>query len=90
VAARGVAGSRDDDAYDGPSTNHLDMWRLLGRSSTNGGLVAGTIIKPKLGLQPKPFGEECYAFWQGGDFIKNDEPQGNQVFCQMNECILRW
>ncbi|CAE8709029.1 unnamed protein product, partial [Polarella glacialis] len=21
------------------------------------------------------------------DFIKNDEPQGNQVFCQMNECI---
>merc|ERR1712056_100160 len=39
------------------------------------------------GLQPKPFGEACYAFWQGGDFIKNDEPQGNQVFCQMNECI---
>merc|ERR1712076_277489 len=37
--------------------------------------------------QPKPFGEACYAFWQGGDFIKNDEPQGNQVFCQMNECI---
>merc|ERR1711959_244164 len=24
----------------------------------------------------------------GGDLIKNDEPQGNQVFCQMNECIL--
>merc|ERR1712032_1697210 len=43
--------------------------------------------KPKLGLQPKPFGEACYAFWMGGDFIKNDEPQGNQVFCQMNECI---
>merc|ERR1711987_19530 len=20
-------------------------------------------------------------------FIKNDEPQGNQIFCQMNECI---
>jgi ribulose-bisphosphate carboxylase large chain len=60
---------------------------VLGRSLTNGGLVVGTIIKPKLGLQPKPFGEACYAFWQGGDFIKNDEPQGNQVFCQMNECI---
>ena len=29
----------------------------------------------------------CYSFWQGGDFIKNDEPQGNQAFCQMNECI---
>jgi hypothetical protein len=32
-------------------------------------------------------GQACYAFWQEGDFIKNDEPQGNQVFCQMNECI---
>merc|ERR1712054_478423 len=73
--------------FDGPSSNIVDMWRNLGRDLTNGGLVVGTIIKPKLGLQPKPFGEACYAFWQGGDFIKNDEPQGNQVFCQMNECI---
>merc|ERR1719311_872405 len=73
--------------FDGPACNIIDMWRNLGRDLTNGGLVTGTIIKPKLGLQPKPFGEACYAFWQGGDFIKNDEPQGNQVFCQMNECI---
>jgi ribulose-bisphosphate carboxylase large chain len=50
-------------------------------------LVVGTILKPKLGLQPKPFGEACYALWQGGECIKNDEPQGNQVVCQMNECI---
>merc|ERR1712139_195423 len=73
--------------FDGPATNIIDMWRILGRSLKNGGLVVGTIIKPKLGLQPKPFGEACYAFWQGGDFIKNDERQGNQIFCQMNECI---
>ena len=49
-------------------------------------MVVGTIIKPNLGLQPKPYGEACYAFWQGGDFIKHDGPQGNQIFCQMNEC----
>eukprot|EP00413_Alexandrium_margalefii_P050024 CAMPEP_0204610778 /NCGR_PEP_ID=MMETSP0661-20131031/61682_1 /ASSEMBLY_ACC=CAM_ASM_000606 /TAXON_ID=109239 /ORGANISM="Alexandrium margalefi, Strain AMGDE01CS-322" /LENGTH=647 /DNA_ID=CAMNT_0051622603 /DNA_START=89 /DNA_END=2032 /DNA_ORIENTATION=+ len=73
--------------FDGPSCSVIDMWRILGRGTSNGGLVVGTIIKPKLGLQPKPFGEACYGFWQGGDFIKNDEPQGNQVFCQMNECI---
>merc|ERR1711933_631045 len=73
--------------FDGPACSIIDMWRIFGRDMTNGGLVVGTIIKPKLGLQPKPFGEACYAFWQGGDFIKNDEPQGNQVFCQMNECI---
>ena len=68
--------------YDGPSVNVEVMWRILGRGTTK-----GTIIKPKLGLQPKPFGEVCYSSWQGGDFIKNDEPQNNQVFCQMKECI---
>ena len=73
--------------FDGPACNIVDMWRILGRVMVNGGLVVGTIIKPKLGLRPKPFGEACYAFWQGGDFIKNDEPQGNQVFCQMFDCI---
>ena len=51
--------------YDGPSVNVEDMWRILGRGTTNGGLVVGTIIKPKLGLQPKPFGEACYSFWPG-------------------------
>jgi ribulose 1,5-bisphosphate carboxylase large subunit-like protein len=60
--------------FDGPAVNIVDMWRILGRAMVNGGLVVGTIIKPKLGLRPKPFGEACYAFWQGGDFIKNDEP----------------
>eukprot|EP00972_Heterocapsa_arctica_P099400 14668103-Heterocapsa_arctica.AAC.1 len=39
------------------------------------------------GLHPKPFGEASYAPWQGGDFIKNGEAQGDQVFCQMKECI---
>merc|ERR1719174_1213531 len=73
--------------FDGPNRSIVDMWRTLGRQLVDGGLVTGTIIKPKLGLQPKPFGEACYAFWQGGDFIKNDEPQGNQAFCQMHECI---
>ena len=30
--------------YDGPSVNVEDMWRILGRGTTNGGLVVGTII----------------------------------------------
>jgi ribulose-bisphosphate carboxylase large chain len=52
--------------FDGPNCNVVDMWRILNRGMSNGGLIVGTIIKPKLGLQPKPFGEACYAFWQGG------------------------
>jgi ribulose-bisphosphate carboxylase large chain len=73
--------------FDGPAMNIADMWRVLGRPQTNGGMVVGTIIKPKLGLRPKPFADACHQFWLGGDFIKNDEPQGNQVFAPMREVI---
>jgi len=71
--------------FDGPSMNIQDMWRVLGRDLDNGGMVVGTIIKPKLGLRSEPFAEACYQFWLGGDFIKNDEPQGNQVYAPMRE-----
>lgn len=68
------------DLTDGPSTNIELMWRILGRPSVNGGLIVGTIIKPKLGLRPEKFAQACYEYWLGGDFIKNDEPQANQPF----------
>lgn len=71
--------------FDGPSMNIQDMWRVLDRDLDNGGMVVGTIIKPKLGLRSKPFADACYQFWLGGDFIKNDEPQGNQVYAPMRE-----
>jgi len=70
--------------FDGPSKDITDMWRILGRPLVDGGYIAGTIIKPKLGLRPEPFAEAAYQFWLGGDFIKNDEPQGNQTFCPMD------
>ncbi len=73
--------------FDGPSVDISHMWKLLGRPRKNGGYIAGTIIKPKLGLRPEPFAEAAYQFWLGGDFIKNDEPQGNQVFCPMKKVI---
>ena len=69
------------ELFDGPAKDISDLWRILGRPVVNGGYIAGTIIKPKLGLRPEPFAEAAYQFWLGGDFIKNDEPQGNQVFC---------
>ncbi|MCW8918998.1 MAG: ribulose-bisphosphate carboxylase, partial [Gammaproteobacteria bacterium] len=73
--------------FDGPAKDISDMWRILGRPVENGGYIAGTIIKPKLGLRPEPFAHAAYQFWLGGDFIKNDEPQGNQVFCPMKKVI---
>ncbi|HEX7535666.1 MAG TPA: ribulose-bisphosphate carboxylase, partial [Dermatophilaceae bacterium] len=73
--------------FDGPSMNIEDLWRILGRPVKDGGFIAGTIIKPKLGLRPEPFAEAAYKFWLGGDFIKNDEPQGNQVFSPLKKTI---
>ncbi|MEO5373465.1 MAG: ribulose-bisphosphate carboxylase [Alphaproteobacteria bacterium] len=73
--------------FDGPAMNIQDMWRILGRPLVDGGMVVGTIIKPKLGLRPQPFADACYQFWRAGDFIKNDEPQGNQVFAPLRETI---
>lgn len=73
--------------FDGPSMNIQDLWRILGRPVEAGGMIVGTIIKPKLGLRPLPFAQACHQFWLGGDFIKNDEPQGNQVFAPMRQTI---
>ena len=74
--------------FDGPATTISDLWRVLGRPVIDGGFIVGTIIKPKLGLRPKPFAEAAYQFWLGGDFIKNDEPQGNQLFAPLKETII--
>jgi len=73
--------------FDGPNVGIKDLWKVLGRPEVDGGYIAGTIIKPKLGLRPEPFAKAAYQFWLGGDFIKNDEPQGNQTFCPMKEVI---
>ncbi len=73
--------------FDGPATDISDLWRILGRPVKDGGYISGTIIKPKLGLRPEPFAEAAYQFWLGGDFIKNDEPQGNQVFCPLKKVM---
>ncbi len=73
--------------FDGPAKDISDLWRILGRPVKDGGYIAGTIIKPKLGLRPEPFAEAAYQFWLGGDFIKNDEPQGNQIFAPIKKVM---
>jgi ribulose-bisphosphate carboxylase large chain len=73
--------------FDGPSKDISDLWRILGRPVKDGGYISGTIIKPKLGLRPEPFAKAAYQFWLGGDFIKNDEPQGNQTFCPIKKVL---
>jgi len=46
----------------------------------------GTIIKPKIGLDPGGFASVCHSAAVGGvDFIKDDETLVNQVFCPLDE-----
>jgi len=50
-------------------------------------IIENASVKTKLGLQQKQFSEACYAFWLGGAYIKNAEPQGDHGFCQVTQCI---
>lgn len=73
------------DRYDGPSYNIDDLKKYLEIGDRP---VLGTIVKPKIGLKPKEFAEAACEFWSGGgDFVKFDEPQADQVFCPFTEVI---
>ncbi len=47
---------------------------MLGSPIVNGGFIAGTIVKPKLGPRPEPFEAAAYRFWSKSsaplDFIR--------------------
>lgn len=71
--------------HDGPSYTLTQMKKYLGIKNRP---VLGTIVKPKIGLKPKEFAKVCYEFWMGGgDFVKFDEPQADQVFCPFKDVV---
>lgn len=71
--------------YDGPSYTLDDMRKYLNVYDRP---ILGTIIKPKIGLTAAEYAEVCYDFWSGGgDFVKNDEPQANQDFCEYDVMV---
>lgn len=73
------------ERYDGPAYNIKDMKKYLKIGNRP---ILGTIVKPKIGLKPKEFARDCYEFWKGGgDFVKFDEPQADQVFCPFTKVI---
>jgi ribulose-bisphosphate carboxylase large chain len=50
--------------------------------------LIGTIVKPKVGLNPQEHAEVAYAAWSGGcDLVKDDENLTNQSFCPFNERV---
>lgn len=72
--------------YDGPSVTLDDMRDYLQNYDRP---VLGTIIKPKIGLTSTEYAEVCYDYWVGGgDFVKNDEPQADQVFSPYEKMVV--
>lgn len=50
----------------------------------------GTIVKPKVGLNPEENAEVAYESWMGGvDFVKDDENLSSQRFCPFEERIVK-
>ncbi len=48
----------------------------------------GTIVKPKVGLNPKETAKVAYESWAGGlDFVKDDENLTSQKFCPFEERV---
>ena len=73
------------DQHQGPSYTLKEVKEYLGVGDRP---ILGTIVKPKIGLKPKEFAAVAYEFWVGGgDFVKFDEPQADQVFCPFTEAI---
>jgi ribulose-bisphosphate carboxylase large chain len=73
------------EKYDGPYYTLDDMRKYLNVYDRP---ILGTIIKPKIGLTASEYAEVCYDFWSGGgDFVKNDEPQADQDFCEYEKMV---
>lgn len=74
-------------AFKGPKFGIEDVRRLVGTAET-GRPHVGTIIKPKVGLDPKETARVAYEAASGGvDFIKDDETLTNQRFCPLEDRV---
>jgi ribulose-bisphosphate carboxylase large chain len=73
--------------FKGPQFGILGMRNLLGTTKSMRP-HCGTIVKPKVGLDPKGTARVCKDAALGGlDFIKDDETLTNQSFCPFDERV---
>ena len=76
-------------SFKGPALGLEGVRKLLGTDRTRRPHF-GTIVKPKVGLNPKENAEVAYESWVGGvDFVKDDENLSNQRFCPFEERVIR-
>ncbi len=75
--------------FKGPAFGIHGIHKYLGIPKDDPRAILGTIIKPKLGLNPQQHAEAAYRAWKGGiDYVKDDEPQTDQEFCRFEPRVL--
>jgi ribulose-bisphosphate carboxylase large chain len=76
-------------AFKGPKFGIEGVRRLIGTTESRRPHV-GTIIKPKVGLDPEETARVAYEAASGGvDFIKDDETLTNQRFCPLEDRVSK-
>ncbi len=77
------------DMYPGPRIGIEGVRKIVGTTKSRRPHV-GTIVKPKVGLDPDQTAKVCYEAAIGGvDFIKDDETLVNQKFCPLEARISK-
>ena len=75
--------------FPGPKFGIENIRKLIGTNRERRPHI-GTIIKPKVGLNPDETAKVAYEVAIGGiDFIKDDETLVNQKFCPLNERVSK-
>ncbi len=75
--------------FKGPAYGMKGVRKLIG-TDTSGRPHVGTIVKPKIGLDPKETAKVAYEAYYGGcDFVKDDENLTDQRFCPFEERVVR-
>jgi len=77
------------DMYPGPRIGIDGVRGIVGTTKDRRPHV-GTIVKPKVGLDPDQTAKVCYEAAIGGvDFIKDDETLVNQAFCPLESRVSK-
>jgi ribulose-bisphosphate carboxylase large chain len=75
------------NTFPGPEFGRDGVRKLLGTDKSRRPHI-GTIVKPKVGLDPKETARVAYESWAGGiDFVKDDENLTSQRFCPFEKRI---
>lgn len=74
-------------SFPGPSIGLEEIRKKLGIGDRP---LIGTIVKPKVGLNPEQHAQVAYEAWLGGcDLVKDDENLTGQDFCPFEERVAK-